>query len=68
MCTGAGSNILLHFYFLSPGMVSVLDESVGKVTKALHERGMLQNSIIVFSTDNGGPCQSPYIANNAPLR
>merc|ERR1711899_105476 len=37
------------------GMLYKLDESVGRVTKALQENGMLKNSIILFTTDNGGP-------------
>lgn len=36
-------------------MVSKLDESVGKVVKALDENKMLDNSIILFMSDNGSP-------------
>lgn len=51
-------------------MVSKLDESVGKVVKALSEKDMLQNSIIVFTTDNGGPAAgfNGNAASNWPLR
>ncbi|XP_077553937.1 arylsulfatase B-like isoform X2 [Haemaphysalis longicornis] len=38
---------------LYAGMVSALDESVGAVFRALHERGMLEDSLVVFASDNG---------------
>ena len=51
-------------------MVSCLDNAVGNITKLLHNRGMLQNSVIVFSTDNGGPPNGFdwNYASNEPLR
>lgn len=51
-------------------MLSKLDESVGKVVRALQQRNMLENSIIVFSTDNGGPAEGFNLnaASNWPLR
>ncbi|ELU18717.1 hypothetical protein CAPTEDRAFT_218441 [Capitella teleta] len=52
------------------GMVSALDDSVSNVTKALHEKGILNDTIIIFSTDNGGPAnrQDYNDACNWPLR
>lgn len=52
------------------GVLSKLDESVGKVVAALQKRNMLKNSVIVFSTDNGGPAEGFNInaASNWPLR
>ena len=35
-------------------MVASLDESVGNVTEALKRNAMFDNSVIVFTTDNGG--------------
>ena len=35
-------------------MVATLDESVGRVFKALDRSDQLKNTIVVFSTDNGG--------------
>ncbi|XP_013392220.1 arylsulfatase J-like isoform X1 [Lingula anatina] len=51
-------------------MAAALDDSVKNVTKALNERGMLNNSVIVFSTDNGGPAAgfNANHASNWPLR
>lgn len=51
-------------------MLSKLDESVGKVVEALQIRGLLENSIIIFTTDNGGPAAgfNDNSASNYPLR
>lgn len=51
-------------------MLSKLDESVGRVVEALQNKGMLKDSIIVFSTDNGGPPAGFNLnaASNWPLR
>ncbi|XP_075536588.1 arylsulfatase B-like isoform X2 [Dermacentor variabilis] len=36
------------------GMVDAMDQSVGDVLEALQQERMLDNSVIVFSSDNGG--------------
>lgn len=41
-------------------MVSKLDESVGAVLKALDDKDMLKNSIVVFLSDNGAPIIGSY--------
>lgn len=50
--------------------MSHLDDSVGAVVAALRKQNMLQNSIIIFSTDNGGPAEGFNLnaASNWPLR
>ena len=52
------------------GMLYKLDESVGKVIEALNKKKILQDCIIVFTTDNGGPAAGFDLnhASNWPLR
>eukprot|EP00756_Hemistasia_phaeocysticola_P024161 Hpha_TRINITY_DN15933_c0_g1::TRINITY_DN15933_c0_g1_i1::g.72909::m.72909/K01135/ARSB; arylsulfatase B len=47
------------------GMVSALDDAVGQVVQSFRDAGLWDNTLLVFSTDNGGPLGS---ANNYPLR
>jgi arylsulfatase A-like enzyme len=51
-------------------MVSKLDESVGQIVRTLMETEMLNNSIIIFISDNGAPSVGDYQnwGSNYPLR
>lgn len=52
------------------GMLSCMDEGLGSVTSALEAKGMLENTLIVFTADNGGPTTTGdgVGASNFPLR
>lgn len=47
-------------------MVHAVDEQIGRVIAALEKQGMLENTIIIFSSDNGGPLNLG--ATNGTLR
>lgn len=47
-------------------MISLLDESVGRILTALRESGQEERTLIVFHSDNGAPLGSG--SNNTPLR
>jgi arylsulfatase A-like enzyme len=47
-------------------MVACLDDAVGSVVAALKKRGMLDDTLLIFSSDNGGPTRQA--ATNRPLR
>ncbi|VDI55721.1 Hypothetical predicted protein [Mytilus galloprovincialis] len=48
------------------GMVTAMDQSVGTILSALRKYKMLGNTIIVFTTDNGGAAN--IAGSNLPLR
>ncbi len=49
------------------GMVAAMDEGVGQIVAALKEKGLLENTLIIFSSDNGGPAPGK-VTSNGPLR
>jgi hypothetical protein len=46
------------------GMLAAVDEAIGQIEEALKKAGRLDNTLIVFSSDNGGPPPG----DNTPLR
>merc|ERR1719401_1323295 len=51
-------------------MISALDEGLGNVTGALEAKGMLNDTLIIVTTDNGGPTTecAGIGASNWPFR
>lgn len=51
------------------GLISSMDEAVGIVLDELESSGMLDNTIVVFTSDNGGVSSGDnYSTSNLPLR
>jgi arylsulfatase A-like enzyme len=51
------------------GLVETMDDAVGMVLKALDELGLADNTIVVFTSDNGGVAAGDAFAtSNKPLR
>ncbi len=49
------------------GMVAAMDEAIGQILAALDARGFRTNTLIFFSSDNGGP-NPGRVTSNGPLR
>lgn len=77
----AGIKLLNYYFFLYEkkkiiiliffiGMMKAMDDSVGRVMKALADENMLDNSLIVFLSDNGAPSIGLYETpgSNYPMR
>jgi len=47
-------------------MVNYEDDQIGRIAAALEKKGIAKNTLVIFSSDNGGPLQSG--ATNGPLR
>jgi len=49
------------------GMLAAMDEGIGTILSALDEKKMRENTLIVFTSDNGGPGPG-RVTDNTPLR
>jgi arylsulfatase A-like enzyme len=47
-------------------MVTAMDTTIGRILAALRQEGIDENTVVLFSSDNGGPVA--FGANNTPLR
>ncbi|MFZ4768038.1 MAG: sulfatase [Roseimicrobium sp.] len=62
-----------HHNAVYAAMVKSLDDSVGRVLAQLKKQGLEQNTIVIFTSDNGGYIgtekgQTVPVTSNAPLR
>lgn len=51
-------------------MVAIMDESVGNLTAALKRKGVFEDTLLIFSSDNGGPTNGfeGTWSSNYPMR
>ncbi len=49
------------------GMTAAMDEAFGQIMDALAKKGMANNTVVIFSSDNGGTSWS-HVTDNGPLR
>ena len=51
------------------GLVETMDQAIGRVLKALKEEGLDDNTIVIFTSDNGGVASGDaFSTSNRPLR
>jgi len=47
------------------GMLAAVDAAIGRITTALRDAGMLDNTLVLFTADNGGPSPGTVTSNGA---
>ena len=64
----AVGDIQPHHLRVYAAMIRALDRSVGRINRALAEEGLADNTLVIFSSDNGGPGYIGLPGINAPFR
>jgi uncharacterized sulfatase len=64
----AVGDIKPHRLRVYAAMVRALDRSVGRIMATLEEEGLVENTLVIFSSDNGGPGYIGLSDINAPYR
>jgi arylsulfatase A-like enzyme len=64
----AVGNIKPHRLRVYAAMLRALDRSVGRIMQSLEEQGLAENTIVMFSSDNGGAGYIGLDNINAPYR
>jgi arylsulfatase A-like enzyme len=49
------------------GMVAAMDEAIGQIVEAVEQAGRRENTLFIFSSDNGGPSPG-RVTDNGPYR
>jgi len=66
---GARKERLVQNHAVYAGMVEAMDAAVGTVLQTLEDSGMSDNTIVIFTSDNGGLSTSEgHPTSNVPLR
>jgi arylsulfatase A-like enzyme len=64
----AVGDIKPHRLRVYAAMIRALDRSVGRIMATLEQEGLAENTIVMFSSDNGGPGYIGLPEVNAPFR
>ena len=57
-----------HSHPVYAAMVESLDDSVGRILRKLDELRLAENTVVIFTSDNGGVVGRRHITSNEPLR